>query len=240
MTLKGLFGPIFTVITTKELMDMNRVAQLAIKVVVIEHNEKDCKNMRSAPRGEPDSETGKIPRRKATYQEEIAEIVSNEKRNLHLMEFTLGLEGNTILMIKNIEHGENLYKWMTETCPDRDIYLYTGGTKKEERDRIRKVIEGKENAIIIGSIGVLSTGISIKRLHNLVFAHPSKSRIKVLQSIGRLLRKSKHGNLVTVYDFVDSFCVGAFENYVYGHGQKRVNFYTEQQFNFTVENLKLE
>ena len=196
--------------------------------------------MRSAPRGDPDPVTGKAVRRKATYQEEIAEIVSNEKRNLHIMDFTANLEGNSIIMIKNIDHGENLYKWMTETYPTRDIYLYTGGTKKEERDQIRKIMEEKENAIIIGSIGVLSTGISIKRLHNLVFAHPSKSRIRVLQSIGRLLRKSKFGNVVTVYDLVDNFCVGAFVNYTYGHGQKRVDFYTEQQFNFIVNNLKME
>ncbi len=240
MILKGLFGPIFTVITTKELMDMNRVAQLDIKVVLIEHDEKQRKFMRSSPRGDPDPETGKIPRRKANYQEEIVEITNSKERNLHVMRFAAELKGNTIIMIKNIDHGENLYKWMKEALPDRDIYLYTGATSKDKRQEIRAIMEKKENAIIIGSLGTISTGISIKRLHNLVFAHPSKSRIKVLQSIGRLLRKSKYGNRVNMFDIVDDYCIGAYVNYVWGHGQKRVQYYTEQQFDFEIISIKLE
>lgn len=238
MTLKGLFGPVFTVITTKELMDMNRVAQLKVTVALLKYPENDCKFMRSAPRGE-DPETGKATRKKATYQEEIDFIVNSKERNLHIMRFASKLEGNTIVMINKVEHGENLYVWMKEALPDRDIYLYTGTTKKSERESIRKLMEEKENAIIIGSLGVLSTGISIKRLHNLVFAHPSKSRIKVLQSVGRILRKSKFGNNVNMYDFVDDMCIGAFTNYVYGHGQARVRFYNDQQFDYSVIKLDL-
>ena len=239
MILKGLFGPMFDVISTKELMDMNRVAQLSVKVKIIKHSEEDCKNMRSAPRGEVDEKTNKPKRRKATYQEEISEIIDNEKRNDYIVNYATKLDGNSIIMVNRIEHANLLFKQITELHPDRDVFLYYGGTKKEDRDRIRKIMESKENAIIIGSIGVLSTGISVKRLHHLLLCHPSKSRIKVLQSIGRVLRKSKYGNNVFVHDFVDDYSIGAFVNYVFAHGQKRVEFYTQQQFVFDVESIKI-
>lgn len=239
LTLTGLFGPIFEVISTKELMDMGSVAQLKVRVGLLKHIDKDCKILRSDERGPIDDKTKKPKKQKATYAEEIDFIVEHKERNKFLMRFTASLEGNSILMINKVEHGENLHKWMKEVYPDRDIFLYTGATKKDERDRIRKVMEVSENAIIIGSLGVLSTGISIKRLHNMVFAHPSKSRIKVLQSVGRLLRKSKFGNEVTMFDVVDDFCIGAYENYVFAHGQARVTFYDQQQFNYEVINIDL-
>lgn len=239
MTLTGLFGQVFEVISTRELMDRGTVAQLHINVAILKHKKESCKCLRSDDRGPIDEKTGKPSKRKANYAEEIDHIVSNKDRNLFLMRHTASLKGNSILMVNKVEHGQNLYKWMKEAYPDRDIYLYTGATKSKERDYIRKVMEESENAIIIGSLGVLSTGISIKRLHNLVFAHPSKSRIKVLQTVGRLLRKSKFGNNVVMYDIVDDYCIGAYENYVYSHGQKRVQYYSDQQFSFDIINLDL-
>lgn len=239
LVLVGMFGPVYTVITTKELMDAGQVAQLRVKVALLKHKEKDCKFMRSAPRGPIEEATGKKKRLKATYKEEIDFIVENEARNRFIMKFAASLDGNSIIMVNMVEHGENLYRWMKEALPDRDIFLYTGSTKADEREAIRQLMEKSENAIIIGSLGVLSTGISIKRLHNLVFAHPSKSRVKVLQSVGRLLRLSKFGNLVNMFDLVDDFLIGAYTNYTYEHGQKRVGFYHDQQFDTQVFKVNL-
>ena len=229
MVLKGMFGAVMNVISTHELMEQGKVANLKIKTGVLNYPEDQKKFMRSAPRGAEDA-NGKKKREKATYVEEIEYIVGNELRNRFIMRHTAGLEGNSILMINQVEHGENLYNWMKKSLPDRDIFLYTGATDKDERERIRNVMEKSDNAIIIGSLGVLSTGISIKRLHNMVFAHPSKSRVKVLQSVGRLLRKSVHGNDVVMYDLVDDFSIGAYENYTLGHGRDRVRFYHDQKF----------
>jgi len=236
MTLRGLFGPIFNVITTSELMDRGEVAQLSIDVALVKHPEDKCKYLRSSMRT---AKGGEKKRRKATYQEEIEYIVSDPERNKFAMRLAAGLSGNTILMIKNVEHGENLYKWMKEAYPDRDIFLYTGSTDKDERDRIRRIMEEKDNAIIIGSLGVLSTGISIKRLHNLIFAHPSRSRVKTLQSVGRILRLSKFGNSVKLFDIIDDYSIGAYENYVLEHGRIRIQFYTEQKFKFKITEVTL-
>lgn len=239
MSLKGMFGMVKDVITTRELMDRGAVAQLKVQCGIIKYPEPVCKFMRSAERGDTDKKTGKAKRTKCTYPEEISYLVNSPERNNLIMELTASLKGNTVLMIKEIAHGERLYNDMLERYPDRKIFLYNGGTDKDEREYIRQIMEKEDNAIIIGSLGVLSTGISIKRLHNMVFAHPSKSRIKVLQSVGRLLRKSKYGNFVTMYDLVDDFSIGAYENYVLGHGRKRVQYYHDQQFDYdtTIINL---
>lgn len=239
MILTGMFGPVYVVTTTKELMDSGQAAQLEVKVILLKHKVEDCKFLRMSARGPEDPITKKKKRVKASYAEEIQHIVCNDARNRYIMQFAAKLKGNTIIMVKEIEHGENLFKWMSEKYQDRDIYLYTGSTKYDEREKIRQIMEEKENAIIIGSIGCLSTGISIKRLHNLVFAHPSKSRVAVLQSTGRLLRLSKFGNVVTMYDIVDDFLIGAYSNYAYDHGQKRVSFYHQQQFKTETCEVKL-
>lgn len=238
MVLRGMFGDIYNVISTHELMDMGAVAQLSVMCVLFKHTKDDAKFMRSAFRGALDGK-GKQKKTKASYPEEIEHIISSEQRNKYLMRFTASLKGNSILMIKNIQHGENLYKWMTQVLPDRDIYLYNGATDDDTREEIRQLMETKENAIIIGSIGVLSTGISIKRLHNMVFAHPSKSRIKVLQTVGRILRKSKFGNSVNMFDFIDDFSIGAYENYTLEHGRIRTQFYHDQKFDTGTKMIQL-
>lgn len=238
MVLRGMFGNICNVIETRELMDQGKVANLNVNCILMKYPEETCKFLRSAPRGGSD-DGGKQIRRKADYVEEINYITTSEVRNLYIMRLVASLPGNSILMINQIDHGENLFKWMKKVLPDRDIFLYNGSTDKDERERIRKLMEETENGIIIGSLGVLSTGISIKRLNNLVFAHPTKSRIKTLQSVGRLLRISKFGNEVKMYDIIDDFSIGGYVNYTLEHGRQRVQYYMDQRFvcNTTIVNL---
>lgn len=237
-TLRGLFGPVKKVITTKELMDSGRVANLTINVGLVQHADEHRKKLRNFTTVEKNGKKKKI---KATYAQEVEFIVNNWERNKFLMNLAAGLQGNTILMINQVEHGENLYKWMRQALPDRKIYLYTGRVKDDEREHIRQVVENLENAIIIGSLGVLSTGISIKRLDNLIFGHPTKSKVLTLQSVGRILRRCKHtDNLVTMYDIVDCFNAGSYENYTYGHGQERVRFYDQEQFKYNMVTIPLE
>ncbi len=231
MTLKGMFGNVMTVITTRELMDRGAVACLKVNCGLLNYPDHVKKFMRSADRGDTDGK-GNAKKTKCSYPEEISYLCASEERNTFIMNLAVSLEGNTIVMIKEIAHGENLYKWMTEAYPDRNIYLYNGDTDKDERELIRQRMETEENSIIIGSLGVLSTGISIKRLHNMIFCHPSKSRVKVLQSVGRLLRKSKFGNFVTMFDLVDDFSIGSYENYTLLHGRDRVRYYHDQQFDY--------
>jgi len=236
MSLVGLFGEVFNVISTKELMDDSRIANLVIEAQILKYSEQECKFLRSAIRGIDDK--GKNVRKKADYVEEIKYITESELRNQYLVDLANSLTGNTIVMIHKIEHGEVLVKMLKDT--NRKVYLYNGSVDKETREEIRKSMEIEDGSIIVGSIGTISTGISIKRLNNLILAHPSKSKVKVLQSVGRLLRLSKFDNNVTFYDIVDDYCIGAYKNYVFEHGLARTEYYNQQQFTLNIKHVNME
>jgi superfamily II DNA or RNA helicase len=104
----------------------------------------------------------------------------------------------------------------------------------EQREEIREITERESNAIIVASYGVFSTGISIKNLHNVIFASPSKSRIRNLQSIGRVLRKGKNKDKAVLYDISDDCTYNNRKNYTLNHFIERIKLYNEEQFNYEI------
>lgn len=238
MILKGLFGPIKNVITTHELMEQEKVAQLSVCVIRFSYDDSERKFMRSAPRGPINPQTDKQDRKKANYLEEIGFITNHTMRNEKVVKLASKLDGNTIVMVNQLDHVDTLYEKLKST--GKEVYIYTGKVKKVERERIRQLVEKKDGVIILGTLGVLSTGISIKRLKNLIFAHPTKAKIKTLQSVGRILRKSKYGNDVRLYDIVDDFRIGAYENYTYEHGMLRISYYDDQKFRVFYKEINID
>ena len=130
------------------------------------------------------------------------------------------------------KHGRPLYEQIKTACPEKDVYFIYGGTETDLREKIRKVMEKKDNAVIVASYGTFSTGISIRKLHNIVFASPSKSRIRVLQSIGRQLRKSEHKEKARLYDISDDICWKKYKNHTYRHYQERLKLYKAENFTY--------
>ena len=90
------------------------------------------------------------------------------------------------------------------------------------------------NAIIVASYGTFSTGINIKNLHNVVFASPSKSRIRNLQSIGRVLRTSESKTEAILYDIADDTTFKSKKNYTLNHLVERIRIYNEEKFNYEI------
>ena len=92
----------------------------------------------------------------------------------------------------------------------------------QKQGRIFVQSQKKErSAIIVASYGTFSTGINIRNLHNIVFSSPSKSRIRVLQSIGRGTSSTK--NSTVVFDIADDLSHGHWTNFTYNHFQERIN-----------------
>ena len=114
-------------------------------------------------------------------------------------------EGNTLVLFQFVEkHGKLLYDQIKEKVQDdRKVFYVSGEVDATDREQIRGIVEGQKNAIIVASLGTFSTGINIRNLHNIIFASPSKSQVKVLQSIGRGLRKSDDGRTTKLYDISD-------------------------------------
>ena len=224
LVLEGLFGPLYYSTTTKALMDEGTLAELKINMLILKHSETACRAIV-----------------KKTYQEEIDYIVSHEKRNNFITNLALDLDGNTLILFNYVDkHGKPLFKMIKEKAHERrKIFYVSGETKTDIREDVRKITETQKNAIIVASLGTFSTGINIKNLHNIVFASPSKSQIKVLQSIGRGLRKSDDGRITQLYDICDNLSWKSKKNYTFEHGAERLRIYSREKFNFTIHEVPL-
>jgi hypothetical protein len=125
----------------------------------------------------------------------------------------------------------------SSAAKDRKIFFVYGGVDAEEREKVREITEKENDAIIVASYGTFSTGINIKNLHNIVFASPSKSRVRNLQSIGRVLRKGENKNKAILYDIADDITYKSKKNYTLNHLIERIKIYNEEKFNYEIIQL---
>ena len=225
LVLEGLFGPVYRVTTTVELQKKNTLAGLDIKVMLLRYHNDVCHWMQNK-----------------TYQEELDYIVTNEKRNKFITNLALSLEGNTLVLFQFVEkHGKVLYDMMSEKAEDgRRIFYVSGEVATADREQIRGIVENQKNAIIVASLGTFSTGINIRNLSNICFASPSKSQIKVLQSIGRGLRKSDDGRDTVLYDVADDFHIKGHKNFTLRHSAERIKIYTKEGFNYKIYPINIK
>jgi superfamily II DNA or RNA helicase len=224
LVLEGLFGTVNKVVSTSELQEKKQLADLKIFCLILQHE----KNARDFLKDK-------------TYQEEMDYIVSNEKRNKYIRNLCLSLPGNTLCLFQYVEkHGMLLKQLIEEKADEKKVFFVYGGVEAEEREKIRFITEKSEGAIIIASYGTFSTGINIRNLHNIVFASPSKSRIRNLQSIGRGLRLKDNNSSATLYDIADDLKHNEKENYTLAHFRERINIYNEEDFNYEIHNVELK
>jgi superfamily II DNA or RNA helicase len=224
LVLQGLFGKIYRVTTTKSLQDNDTLAQLKIKRIVLKY-----------------AETVRKEFGKRTYQDEIDFIVSNQFRNKFIRNLALDLKGNTLILYNYVEkHGKPIFELIDNKVDEnRKVFFVSGDVSATDREAIRAIVEKQKNAIIVASLGTFSTGINIRNLHNIIFASPSKSQIKVLQSIGRGLRKSDDGKNTILYDIADDLHWKSSKNYTLLHAAERIKIYTKEQFTFNIIEIPL-
>jgi superfamily II DNA or RNA helicase len=225
LQLESLFGPVKRVITTKELMDNKQVTKLNIKCILLKYPEELCKLTKNLK-----------------YQQELEYLISSDARNKLIKNLVLSLKGNTLLLYQYVEkHGDVLYELISKSkyAKDKKVYYIHGNIKATEREEIRKAMETEHNVILIGSVGTVSTGTNIKNLHNIVFASPSKSRIRNLQAIGRVLRLNENKEEAVLYDLADDLRYKKHQNYTLTHFQKRVEIYNEEKFDYKIINVDI-
>ena len=152
------------------------------------------------------------------------------------------MKGNTLLLYARVEkHGAILYDLINKKVTgDRRVFFIHGGVDAEDREQVREITEREDGAIIVASYGTFSTGINIKKLHNVIFASPSKSRIRNLQSIGRVLRKGKDKTKAKLYDIADDFTIGSRKNYTLNHFIERIKTYVSEQFNYDITTINIK
>jgi len=218
--LEGLFGPSYKVTRTSELMEQGHVSKLDIKCIVLKHPANKFN----------------------TFEDEIQYLITHDKRNNFIKNLSIDLKGNTLVLFSRVEtHGLPLFELINKNAHQgRKVFFVHGGVDAVEREKIREITEIESNAIIIASYGVFSTGVNIKNLHNVIFASPSKSRIRNLQSIGRVLRKSKSKNKAMLYDISDDCTYNSRKNYTLNHLIERIKIYNEENFNYEILTVNLK
>lgn len=225
LVLEGLFGPIKKVTTTKELIENKSLSDLDIQVLLLKYPPEECQAVC-----------------KMKYQDEMDFIVRYEQRNRFISNLALDRDGNTLVLFQYVEkHGKPLHDMLRTKLGQskRKLFYVSGETGVDDREKVREITERESNAIIVASLGTFSTGINIKRLHNIIFASPSKSQIKVLQSIGRGLRKSDDGMSTTVYDIADDLHWKNKKNYTLNHAAERIKIYSKEHFDYKVYEINL-
>lgn len=220
LVLEGLFGPSYKLINTDELIKKGYLSTLKIKVLLLKHDPKKIED----------------------YEEEVQYLISHERRNKFIRNLVLDLKGNTLILYNRVEsHGKPLYELINKNNNNkRKIFFIHGGVDTEERELVRKITEEQSDAIIVASYGTFSTGINIKNLHNVVFASPSKSRIRNLQSIGRVLRKGNNKVSATLYDIADDITHNNRKNYTLNHLVERIKIYNEENFDYEIITINLK
>jgi superfamily II DNA or RNA helicase len=224
LVLEGLFGPVYRATSTSELIDKGQLASFKIKCLILKYPDPICKEARSWD-----------------YNHEMDYIVANKARNEFIRNLTLSLKGNSLVLFQFVEkHGKQLYDIIKEDAGKRKVFFVFGGTDVEVRESVRSITERENDAIIVASYGTFSTGVNIRNLHNIIFASPSKSRVRNLQSIGRGLRLGDNKEEATLFDIADDFRIGKFANYTLKHFVERVKIYDEEKFNYKFYNIELK
>ena len=229
LVLEGLFGKVYKAVTSKQLMKDKHISELKIQCLLMQYPEVERESLK-----------------KATYREEIDFIVTHNRRNNFICNLALDQKGNTLILFNYVEKHGKVLKKMLERKIDllnpagvRSIFFIAGETDVEEREAVRSITEDEKDAIIVASSGVLSTGVNIKNLQSLIFAHPYKARIRNLQSIGRVLRLDDKNNQAVLYDIVDDLHWKKRDNYGLKHWKERVKIYTDEKFDYKFKQVSI-
>lgn len=226
LVLEGVFGPVRKIISAAELMEQGHAADLQIKCILLKHTDSLCQAAKDF-----------------TYQQEIEYLVLNDQRNRFITNLAVSLDKNTLVLYQYVDkHGKILHDLINTKLAGsgRKVFFVAGETDVKVREDIRAIVEKEKDAIIVASFGTYSTGINIKNLHNIIFASPSKARIKILQSIGRGLRQHEGKEEATLFDIADDMRHKRRENYTLKHFAERIKIYTEEGFKFKVYKVELK
>jgi superfamily II DNA or RNA helicase len=223
LSIEGILGPAIQFIQTKNLMNKGLLAKLGIDCIVLNYTEQEKELLK-----------------KQKYPDELKWIISNKRRNEFIKELALNTKGNTLILFNYVEdHGKPLTALLQAAGSNRKIYFISGKTEADAREYIRRVVDSEKDAILVASYGTTSAGINIVNLDNIIFASPTKSVIRLLQSIGRGLRVSAKKKTLKVFDIVDDLCYKTYKNHIFKHFEERVKIYKKEKFDYKIVGMRL-
>lgn len=229
LKVQSVLGSVIFELKSKELIDQGVLTQLQIANVILKYPLEFI-----------------MANKGRAYQEEVRLVEDYSGRNKAL-EFILHhtpSDHNILVLVNHIKHLNDIKKWCEEAFPEREVNIISGAVKGKERDEIRVGVENKNGLILLATYQTMSTGVNIPKLHDVVLYANSKSKIKVLQSIGRGLRRHVTKNKIVLYDIVDDLSYQTsrgrvVENYLLKHWKERLEYYREQEFPFISTSINI-
>lgn len=213
LVLTGLFGEVKKVISTRELIDSNRASDLDIKCLVLNYPE-EMKKVLS----------------KYDYQHEMEWLETNYSRNKFIANLAINCTGNTLILTDKVErHAKPLLEIIKKKAGSRKVFAAFGNADIED---IRSIVAQEKDAIIVASYKKLSTGSNIPSIENIIFGSPSKSIVRILQSIGRGLRLNVGKSKCNLFDLIDNLSYKKSINTTLNHGTERIKIYSSESFNY--------
>ena len=197
-------GPVINKLSAKELQDKGVLAKCHVNIVQLQDGQEF-----------------------SNYQSELKHLLSDEKRldKMASLIDSIQQSGNTLILVDRINAGHALVERLD------DAVFVSGGMKVVDRKEEYDDVAISDNKIIVATYGVASTGINIPRIFNLVLIEPGKSFVRVIQSIGRGIRKAEDKDFVQIWDITSS-C-----RFAKRHLTQRKHFYREANYPFVVEKL---
>ena len=216
LVLEGLFGPVSEAVSTFDLQKQSILSPIEVRCIILKHKEEIRKQLKGCD-----------------YQTEIKYLTECKERTNTIAVMAGGTTGNTLVLFNFIQHGTDIISALMQMgLKSKNLFFVSGATSVQEREDIRKYCEHHNDAIVVASYGTFSTGINIKNLHNIIFASPSKSRIRVMQSIGRGLRTAHNKTSMKLFDIADDLSYSKKLNYTLRHFMLRLEMYAIERFPF--------
>jgi superfamily II DNA or RNA helicase len=212
-TIMGITGPMIYERKAHELREEKYVAESKALILNVKY--------KTLPPPKPKSNPNE------QYREEVEWLIRNEFRNKLITKLCGNFKNNALLLVDRLEHGEVLKAALEGAHPDRRVFFINGEMEMEDREKVKKLMEQESNVLCVAMAKIFAVGISINNLHYIVFCSGGKSRIRVIQSIGRGLRLHESKLFLTIVDIADQ------TKYGIKHSDKRKLLYIEEKIPFT-------
>lgn len=214
------FGMFKKVITARELIEQGYATDIKIMMIELQYSMEDRHKVTS------------------DYSQEIDFIIAHEERNKMILMLAKTLKGNTAIMFARVDaHMKVIYE---ELCKVKsNVYMINGEVSPAERKKIQEAVEEGVEITVLATYGTFQQGVSVKKLHNLVLGHPSKSYIRVIQTVGRLMRLHSSKGVGQIYDLVDNLSLKGRPNHALRHSIERHRFYVEERHPVAMKKVQL-
>ena len=232
LTLMAYTGPVITEVSANFLQNEGHIAKCRVKVIEMDYAPQSAKDaFREMAFNKYEN--------KDVFKFEQNYIINSEGRLNFICNIISRVKRNSLVLFHRIEHGRKIYEKLRQES-NKTVYYVDGGIDKDIREEFKKKMEAGEEIVIVASYGTFSTGISIKKIHNIFFTESFKSEVIIRQSIGRGLRQHESKDTVNIIDFVDDISSPDWDNYLMRHAKTRQKIYREQKFEYEIKNVSFE